>query len=84
MALGDNPHGENFRVQRWLADGTPEVVVVDHDHATVNASPLQLREDWKEHVAWISAVVRLVSLSPKTEERLYLLYAFVSLDMRKR
>ncbi len=58
MALGDNPHGDNFLARRLLADGTPEVVAVDHDHAIVDASPLQLREDWKEHVAWISALVR--------------------------
>ncbi len=42
VSLEDCPHGANFMVQRWLADGTPEVAAVDHDHAVVDASPLQL------------------------------------------
>lgn len=68
VSLEDCPHGANFMVQRWLAYGTPEVAAVDHDHAVVDASPLQLWRDQRRHIAWISGLVRLVLLSPKTEE----------------
>ena len=68
VALGDCPHGANFMVGRWLADGAPEVVAVDHGHAIVDASPQQLWWDQQQHIAWISDLVRLVLLQPKTEE----------------
>ena len=59
VALGDQPHGNNFLVRRWLDDGTPEVVAIDHDHSTAPAWPMQLWEDHKQHVAWLSELVRL-------------------------
>ncbi len=62
------PHGGSFLVRRWLADGTPEMVAADHDHAIVRAFTLQLRDDCMGHVPWISALVCLVPLPPKTQK----------------
>ena len=58
VALGDNPHVGNFVLRRPLAEGLPEVVAVDHDHAVTAASPQELEEDWEAHIAFIRDLVR--------------------------
>ena len=57
VALGDNPHGNNFVLRRPLEEGPPEVVAVDHDHAATAASPQQLEEDREDHIAFIRRLV---------------------------
>lgn len=68
MVLGDNPHGQNFLVRRWLDDVMPEVVAIDNEHATAAAWPTQLWRDYKEHVAWISELVCFELLQKNAEE----------------
>lgn len=58
VALGDNPHVDNFVLRRPLEEGPPEMVAVDHDHAIAAASPQQLEEDWEAHIAFIRDLVR--------------------------
>lgn len=61
VALGDEPHGNNFLVRRWLEDGSPEVVAIDYDHSTAAAWPEQLWEDHKQHLAGGSVHLQALS-----------------------
>ncbi len=58
VAVGDEPGGRNYVLQRPLEEGPPVVVVVDLSHAITDASQRQLDADLEAQLDFILSLVR--------------------------
>ncbi len=58
VAVGDEPGGRNYVLQRPLEEGPPVVVVVDLSHAITGASQQELDADLEAQLDFILRQVR--------------------------